>query len=343
MTNNLGLDDILNPDGVTVGGFGGMAVQVGGTTPVAPAETPWAQSGADDEPPTLDEMVERARVASQAVLNPAQDEVTDQVTETATASVSGLAGVADTANLAPINPDATVGHNGAPPSIEELHKEFFKDVKSLGTASGAGAAALPRLAMACIAAAHDGIISTAKQAGGKDDATLIYEAYQAADSKKSEHTAGGAKANASKLRQLIQMGGMPTVDAIDVANRTVVLRKDLEDNEIKTKPLYAALVDVARAQLGQATALTDGQIKEACEKTAKDKSLEDEIKAIHKRVEKIVKGDGELSCQSSEMIQCEELLRTQLATFAIDADVATADKLLENPAVRALMIARLGG
>ena len=88
-----------------------------------------------------------------------------------------------------------------------------------GTSTGwARTAALVRrhwaenLACRVLRAAADGVLSTAKPlGGGKDDATLIYEAYTAMDSKHSEHTAGGAKANASKVRQIIGMGCMTTI------------------------------------------------------------------------------------------------------------------------------------
>lgn len=187
-----------------------------------------------------------------------------------------------------------MGHNGAPANPEELRRDFFKDVSKFGKASGEGASALGRLGLRALRAAADGALSTAKpQGGGKDDATLIYEAYTAMDSKHAEHTAGGAKANASKLRQVIAMGCMTTLsDPVAVGDRVVRIRERMEGADLKPKALFAALVDAAREQIASDTELSDAQIEAVCTKTKADKTLEKEWTAIQKRVEGLITGEA---------------------------------------------------
>jgi hypothetical protein len=225
-------------------------------------------------------------------------------------------------NHAPAPSHAPIGHNAPPPSPEEMKKDFFKDLKSYGKQSGLGSAALPRLALRVIRAAADGLISLDKPvagSGNKDDAALIYEAYTAEDSKHAEHTAGGAKANASKLRQLIALGCMTTVDGVVVADRAVALREELEGAELKPKPLYAGLVDVARKQIDTDTMLTDDAIKEALTKTAAEKTVEKEWAKVKKTVEGLVSGENAhgLKDQSPEAVQIQELVSAYVASFGV--------------------------
>ena len=186
-----------------------------------------------------------------------------------------------------------IGHN-APADPAEMRRDFFKDVNKFGKASGEGASALGRLGLRALRAAADGVLSTAKpQGGGKDDATLVYEAYTAMDSKHAEHTAGGAKANASKLRQVIAMGCMTTLsDPVAVGDRVVKIRERMEGADLKPKALFAALVDAAREQIASDTELTDAQIEAICTKTKADKTLEKEWTAIQKRVEGLITGEA---------------------------------------------------
>lgn len=186
-----------------------------------------------------------------------------------------------------------IGHN-QPADPEEMRREFFKDINKFGKASGEGASALGRLGLRCLRAAADGLISCEKpQKGGKDDSTLIYEAYTAMDSKHSEHTPGGAKANASKLRQIVAMGCMTTLsDPVAVGNRVVRIHEKMTDAELKPKALFAGLVDVARAQQASDTELTDAAIQECLTKTKADKTIEKEWEAIYKRAEGLITGEA---------------------------------------------------
>lgn len=217
---------------------------------------------------------------------------------------------------------AQIGDNMAPMDQEELRKEFHKNIRAFGRASGEGSSALPRLALAVVRAAADGLISTEKpRGGGKDDATIIYETYTAEDSKKAEHSAGGAKANASKLRQLIAMGCMTTCDPVDVADRTVRAWNEMVGAELKPKPLYAGLVDVARAQVENDKGLTDEAIKEALTKTPAEKSVEKEWTAIKKKIDGLVSGENSagLKDQSPEAIKISEMVTEHVNRFETTA------------------------
>jgi hypothetical protein len=191
---------------------------------------------------------------------------------------------------------APVGHNNPPPeplTKEQMLRDFNRDVAAYGKDSGKGAAALPRLGLRVIRAAYDGLISNEKpKSGEKSDAVRIYEAYAANDSKHAEHTKGGMKANAAKLNALIGLGCMTTVDGVEIAERTVAIREKLEGADAKPKALFAGLVDVARAQLGQDTPLSDAAIEEALGKKEKEKTLAGEWEGILKKVETLISGEN---------------------------------------------------
>lgn len=205
---------------------------------------------------------------------------------------------------------------------EEMRRDFFKDVNKFGKASGEGASALGRLGIRALRAAADSILSTAKPpGGGKDDATLVYEAYAAMDSKHAEHTPGGAKANASKLRQIIGMGCMTTiVDPVAIGDKVVRIREEMEGADLKPKALFAALVDVAREQQGSDTELTDDAIRGCLTKVKSDKTLEKEWEAINKKIEALVTGEGShgLKDQSDGALKIAEMVAEHVKQFKID-------------------------
>lgn len=225
---------------------------------------------------------------------------------------------------------AGVGHN-QPADPAEMRRDFFKDVNKFGKASGDGASALGRLGLRALRAAADGILSTAKpQGGGKDDATLVYEAYAAMDSKHSEHTSGGAKANASKLRQIIGMGCMTTLsDPVAVGDKVIRIREEMEGAELKPKALFAALVDVARDQMASDRELNDAEIREALTKTKADKTLEKEWEAINKKVEALVTGEAShgLKDQSETALKISQMIGEHIKSYKADG---TRQDRIEN-------------
>ena len=222
----------------------------------------------------------------------------------------------------PENDRATIGDNGAPLTPEEMKKEFNRDIAKLGEQSGKGSAALPRLGLRVIRAAADGLISTDKPKVGKSDAVLIYERYASNDSKHAEHTSGGMKANAAKLNALIGLGCMTTCDGVEVANRAVAVREDMEAKELKPKPLFAGLVDVARAQLECDTPLTDEAIQAALSKKETDKSVEKEWAAIAKKIEGLVTGENPAGLRdaSDGALAISKLVDDHIKQFKNQAD-----------------------
>lgn len=214
-----------------------------------------------------------------------------------------------------------IGHN-QPADPAEMRRDFFKDVNKFGKASGEGASALGRLGLRALRAAADGVLSTQKPAGGgKDDATLVYEAYTAMDSKHAEHTPGGAKANASKLRQIIGMGCMTTLsDPVAIGDKVVRIREEMEGADLKPKALFAALVDVARDQQASDTELSDAAIRAALTKTKADKTLEKEWEAINKRVEGLITGEAShgLKDQSEAALKISQLIGEHVKNYKAD-------------------------
>lgn len=238
--------------------------------------------------------------------------------------------VVSPASTVQVQDDLPPSNHNRPADPAEMRRDFFKDVNRFGKASGEGASALGRLGIRALRAAADGILSTAKpQGGGKDDATLVYEAYAAMDSKHAEHTAGGAKANASKLRQVIGMGCMTTIsDPVAIGDRVVRIREEMEGADLKPKALFAALVDVAREQQASDTELTDDAIRGCLTKTKADKTLEKEWEAIHKKVEALVTGEGShgLKDQSDGALKIVQLIDEHIKNYKLDGQ---RDELVE--------------
>jgi hypothetical protein len=197
--------------------------------------------------------------------------------------------------------------------------DMMKEVRAFGRDAAEGKDSLPKLAHKVVRAAHEGIIDTNKDADNKDAAWNIYTAYAEEMSKKAmhEHTEAGAKANASKLRKLIEMGMMPIIDPVDVMNRAHVIRDTMRKAGNDLKPAYASYVDIAREQLDNpGCTLTDDQIKACVSKVApKEKTAEIILKDIHKKLEKLITGDGGIKDQSPETVQAEELIRVRLADW----------------------------
>lgn len=203
-----------------------------------------------------------------------------------------------TGDVAPVAPGA---ETPAAMSNDKRLGELTKQVTKLGEEASLGKDSLPKLAHAVVRAAADGIIdleTKTKDKAGKDQdaATIIYAAYAAGESKKAihEHSDGGKKANVSKLRQLIAMGAMTTVDAVMVMQEAFNARENMSrEDGVKVKSAYPFYVDVAREQLKSDKPLTLDELESIVKKpVAEPKELETELKAILKRLEGLVTGEG---------------------------------------------------
>lgn len=174
--------------------------------------------------------------------------------------------------------------------------DLMKQVRTFGADSGAGRDSLPKLAHAVVKAAADGVIDLDfKDKDGKDAAELIYATYVAGESKKAvhEHTTGGKKANESKLRQLIGMGAMTSIDAVEVMQDAFDVREKLKSEGEKVKPAYVFYIDVARAQRDTLEQLDSDALGDICLKAGpKAKDVEAVLKQVNKLLEGLVTGEN---------------------------------------------------
>jgi ElaB/YqjD/DUF883 family membrane-anchored ribosome-binding protein len=182
--------------------------------------------------------------------------------------------------------------------------DFMKQVGALGRESALGKDSLPKLAHAVVKASADGVIDAdEKNDKGDDIATVIYENYARNESNKAihEHSKSGVKANASKLRQLIKMGAMTTVDAVEIMQAAFEAREAAIADDVKVKSAYPYYVDVARKQLETDKPLTSAELAEIVRKPeAAPKELETELKAILKRLEGLVSGENKAGLRDED-------------------------------------------
>lgn len=214
---------------------------------------------------------------------------------------------------------------------DKRHGDLMKLVKSLGADGAAGRDSLPKLAHAVVKAAADGVIDLeTKDSNGDDQATSIYKAYAAADSKKAihEHKDAGIKANASKLRQLIKMGCMTTIDPVQLMQDAHEAREGLKSDEgTKLKPAYHFYVDVARAQCDKDKPLSRASLEDLATKAeSQPKELLDRLKQAHKLLEGLVTGENrdKLKDQDELTIAAEEALRERIKKIEAANFVAEA-------------------
>lgn len=220
--------------------------------------------------------------------------------------------------------------------------DLFKQVNKFGEEASLGKDSLPKLAHAVVRAAADGVIDTStKDKNGDDAAAQIYARYAAGESKKAihEHSTGGKKANISKLRQLISMGEMKTIDGAEVMQGAFEARERAIDNGDKVKAAYAFYVDVAREQLKHDVALTDSQLGElALRQEASEKTLEGELKRILKSLEGLVTGENKAKLKDEDelTIAAWEAVRERVEGFAT---LRAREKLLSDAAALGLQLA----
>jgi len=201
--------------------------------------------------------------------------------------------------------------------------DFMKQVTSLGNEAGLGKDSLPKLAVAVVQQAADGVIELdTKNKDGHDIAQVIYERYVQAEGKKTLHemTNGGKKGNISKLRQLIAMGLMTTVDGTVVIDAAFQARKRMAEPTLgnKVKPAYAYYVDVAREQLKSSTPLDDAALEAlALKEEAEDKTLIGELKRVQKILDGLVSGENKSKIKDQDplVIAAQEAIAERVAAL----------------------------
>ena len=198
--------------------------------------------------------------------------------------------------------------NEAPEHLknDKRFNDLLKQAVKFGEEASLGKDSLPKLAHAVVKAAADGIIDTeAKNKKGEDVATQIYSQYVAGEGKKAlhEHSTGGKKANISKLRQLINMGALTDIDAVEVMQAAFEARNGMAREEgVKIKAAYPFYVDVARAQLAAPKkALTKSELEDIVQKDAPaPKELEKELERAAKILEGLVTGENRDKIKDSD-------------------------------------------
>ena len=167
-------------------------------------------------------------------------------------------------------------------NIDTFLSNLRAEIRDLGRTTAIADDAKAILALMVTRAAHDGYIAAT-------DAKELYVEYITAKSKKSihEHKVDGINANASKLRSLISMGALPSIDGPALLDKVTDIRKDMRESEQKCRGAFDAFYEVAKAQLKSPDAeLSDAELRDLCTVPEKDKSLIDELVADYKRLSK---------------------------------------------------------
>jgi Flp pilus assembly secretin CpaC len=219
---------------------------------------------------------------------------------------------------------ASLAHS---PQNDTRKEDLISKTREFGRLEAQGKDALPMLAIIVAEAAADGVISGDKDSDGNDDYVKLYAEYAKARGKKEvhEHTAGGIKANVSKLRQIGIAGAMPTTDFVGTINMMHTKRQELVGLEQKVRPMYAAIVEAARTQIAQPDDLTAEQIEVSIRKPASaDPELEDVLGRVEKTLSDIISGEhkGGLRDQSQELIDAHALVKGRLATLFVTRERA---------------------
>lgn len=204
-------------------------------------------------------------------------------------------------------------------------EDGVKVIRELGRDSAAGKDSLPKLAFKLVELAADGVIDTEKKYAETmpdgssrpyDDAEYLFGEYARAEGKKAIHerSAGGLKANISKVRQIIQMGVMTTCDPAAVLEAAHKVRGALIEEGVKVKSAYAAYVDVARNQIASDTELTEEQIGGIVRKpepTAPE--VEKILRGIYKKLEDLISGEKGPQDKSEHVDTAFNAVRDRLA------------------------------
>lgn len=178
------------------------------------------------------------------------------------------------------------------PALDSLNATL----RELGRDSVKSTLAKPRMALAVIKAASDGVING-------DDAEAIYQQYKGARSdaiRKNALAAGhedSAKsdaANTSKVRAQINFGAT-NPNAYEIAENVIELRKNMADGGEQVKDTYQALTDVAvQHNKNPGKVFTDEELVTLIGKPGKkDKSEIDKMVEEYKRLYRLAVGTEE--------------------------------------------------
>lgn len=203
---------------------------------------------------------------------------------------------------------------------DKRKSDLLRQIGKLGEEASLGRDSLPKLAHAVVKAASDGIIDG-------NDAEGLYTKYATAESKKAihEHSSGGKKANISKLKQLIDMGCMTTIDAVEVMQEAFQARENMIADSQKVKAAYPFYVEVARAQLKTDTALPLETLEElACKDEPNAKTLDGELKKVARVLEGLISGENrdKIKDNSEQVEAAYHLIKERLEALSLIAKQA---------------------
>lgn len=187
---------------------------------------------------------------------------------------------------------------------DKRFSEAMKQIRKFGEESSLGKDALPKLAMYVVRLAADGVIDAeTKNAKGDDAAQMIYDAYVKSESVKAIHEHTGTRANVSKLRQLIKLGGLTSIEPVELMQDAMDAREAMQADDNKVKPAYPFYVEVARAQLEAPAKKLERRVLErmVCKEEPKEKTVEGELKRAMKILEDLVTGEGKAPKDPDEL------------------------------------------
>lgn len=193
--------------------------------------------------------------------------------------------------------------------------DLDKLVKKFGGEAALGKDAMPKLAQAVLRAAADDVITG-------DDAEALYGTYLLNENTKliHEQKKSSSKAQVSKLRQIINMGLMRSIDPVEVMQEAFDVREAMKaDGEKGLKSAYAFYVDVAREQLKTDTALTRSELREIATKPQAEKDLLKELEGMVKKLEGIISGENRYGMHddSQNVIDAYDALKARVTAIMV--------------------------
>lgn len=179
--------------------------------------------------------------------------------------------------------NATLSNSAA---LADGKKDYLARMRDFGRAIAAGTDAWPNIALDTVEAAALGYISP-------DDAKATYDDIIAAHSKKLVHSDNGKGAGASKLKSIITLGCMTTVDGVKTLQDAALEHAKMRKEGLKPQSAYAGFVSVARAQIAAPRVqLGASELRAALAKVEKETTAKDHVAAAVKDLEKALTVEG---------------------------------------------------
>ena len=220
--------------------------------------------------------------------------------------------------------NATLSNSAA---LADGKKEFLSRAREHGRAIAAGSDAWPNIALETVEAASLGYISP-------DDAKAIYDDVISAYSKRLVHSDNGKGAGASKLKSIITLGCMTTVDGVKALQDAALEHAKMRKEGLKPQAAYAGFVSVARAQIASPRVqLGASDLRAALMKVEKEKTARDFVADAVKDLEKALAVEG-LSADEKAGVEAA-LAKAGEVIGLMDQAAARAAKLEQLAALQA--------